>query len=84
MHDKTDIAVLILRFIFGSFLGELLIGTVLMMMIWVVDDPKSVKVALVIGGVITLLVAICSTIWGDKFLVGFLKKFKILARFLGG
>jgi len=80
MHDKMDITVLILRFIFGAILGGLLTGLMVMTVIWL-GDLKLMKVVLMIGGAISFLVAICSTIWGDRFLVGFMKIFKILEHF---
>ena len=80
MHDKTDITVLILRFIFGAILGGLFTGLMVITVIGL-DVPKLIRMVLMIGGAITLFVAICSTIWGDRFLVGFMKIFKIFKHF---
>ena len=80
MDDKKDISVLFLRFIFGAILGGLLTGLMVMTVIWL-GDPTLIKMVLMIGGVITLLMAICSTLWGDRFLIGFMRIFKIFKHF---
>jgi hypothetical protein len=80
MSNKTDITVLTLRFIFGAILGGLLTGLIVMMVIWL-GDPQLINIILMIGGVITLLVAIFATIWGDRFIVGVTKLFRIFKYF---
>jgi hypothetical protein len=80
MYGKMNITVLILRFIFGAILGGLLTGLAVMTVIWL-GDPKLIKMVLMIGGVITLFVAICSTILGDRFLLEVMKIFKIFKYF---
>jgi hypothetical protein len=72
MSNKKDITVLILRFIFGAILGGVLTALTVITVIWL-GDPKVIKVIMMIGGAITLLVAISATIWGDRFLIGFMK-----------
>ena len=81
MNKNTDFTVLILRFIFGAILGALLTFVVMIPLIYfnILIPPKSA--VLCIGGTITLIVAICATIWGDKFLVGFMKVFKFFKYF---
>ena len=81
-HEK-DITVLILRFIFGGILGGLLTLMMVMIGIWILNlkMTNAINVILVIGGSVTLLTAVSATIWGDKFLVGFLKIFKIFKYF---
>ena len=78
MNSTTDVTVLILRFLFGTIFGALLVivvfgGT----LIWL-DISIPIKGVLIVGGLFTLIVAISATIWGDKFLVGFIKVFKFL------
>ena len=75
MSNKTDATVLILRFIFGAFLGALLAFVLMVPLVWfnVLIPPKTVVLS--IGGAITLIAAISATIWGDKFLLGFMKVF---------
>ena len=80
MDDKTEISVLILRFIFGAILGGLLTGLMIITVIWL-GDPKLINLILMIGGAITVIVAIGATIWGDKFLVGFTKIFQVFKHF---
>lgn len=77
---KAAATVLILRFIFGAILGGLLTGLVTVIVIWL-GDPKLIKVVLMTGGAITLVVAICSTIWGDRFLVGIMRIFNLFKYF---
>jgi hypothetical protein len=81
MTNNTDLNVLILRFIFGAILGALLTFVLMIPLIWfnIIIPPKTVVVC--IGGAISLIVAICATIWGDKFLVGFMKVFKFFKYF---
>lgn len=76
MNHKKDITVLILRFIFGAILGSLLTIIMVMIAIWLLD-LKIINSIIVIGGLVTLLTAISATIWGDRFLIGFMKVFKI-------
>ena len=81
MTNKTDVTLLILRFIFGAILGALL-GFVLMIpLVWfnILIPPKTIVLS--IGGMITLITAISATIWGDKFLLFFMKFFKFLKYF---
>ena len=63
---------MLLRFMFGEILGGVLTTLTVIKVIWL-GDPKVVKVIITIGGAITLLVAISATIWGDRFLIGFMK-----------
>jgi uncharacterized membrane protein len=80
MNDKTDITVLVLRFIFGAILGGLLTLVVMILMAWLnIEIPAAINLAT--GGVIILLAAISATIWGDRFLMGFMKIFKIFRYF---
>ena len=81
MDDKTDISALILRFIFGVLLGGLLTALAAITVIWL-GEPKVIKVVLMIGGIITLVVAISAAIWGDRVLSGFMKIFKIFKHLL--
>jgi|GEM_PF-6172955 len=80
MDDKTDATTFILRFIFGTVFGGMLTGAIVLMVLWV-GDQKLIKEILMIGGLITLLIAICATIWGDRFLVAVMKIFKIFKYF---
>lgn len=81
MSNKKDITVLILRFIFGAILGGVLTALTVITVIWL-GDPKLIKVIIImIGGAITLLVAISATIWGDRFLIGFMKILRIFKYF---
>jgi len=80
MDDKTDITTFILRFIFGAILGVLLSLVLMVAMIWAnILIPK--LTLFVVAGLITLAGAICGTIWGDKFLSGFIKIFQIFKFF---
>ena len=80
MSNKKDITVLILRFIFGAILGGVLTALTVITVIWF-GDPKIIKVIIMIGGAITLLVAISATIWGDRFLIGFMRILSIFKYF---
>jgi uncharacterized membrane protein YoaK (UPF0700 family) len=80
MDHKKDIAVLILRFIFGAILGGLLTIMMVMIAIWLLE-LEIINWIIVIGGLVTLLMAISATIWGDRFLIGFMKIFKIFKYF---
>ena len=80
MSNKKDITVLILRFIFGAILGGVLTALTVITVIWL-GDPKVIKVIIMIGGAITLLVAISATIWGDRFLIGFMRMLSIFKYF---
>jgi hypothetical protein len=80
MDDKKDITILILRFIFGAILGALLTVLMVMTVIWL-GDPKLLNSVLMLGAAITIILAICATIWGDKCLVGVMKIFKIFKYF---
>jgi len=81
MNNKTDVTVLILRFVFGAILGALLSLVLMVPLVWfnVLIPPKTI--VLPIGGAITLIAAISATIWGDKFLEGFMKVFRICKYF---
>jgi len=81
MSNKADVTVLILRFIFGAILGALFSFVLTVPLIWfnILIPPKwAVKY---IGGTITLIVAICGIISGDKFLEGFMKVFRFFKYF---
>ncbi len=78
MNKDIDFPVMILRFIIGAILGALL-AFVVMLVINPLIPSKSAT--LYIGGTITLIVAICATIWGDKFLLGIMKVFKFFRYF---
>jgi hypothetical protein len=80
MSNKTDVTVLILRFIFGAILGALLTLLMLMTVIWL-GDPKVTNLVLKLGAAITIILGISATIWGDKCLVGVMKIFKIFKYF---
>jgi hypothetical protein len=80
MSNKTDVTVLILRFIFGAILGALLTLLMLMTDIWL-GDPKVTNLVLILGAAITIILGISATIWGDKCLVGVVKLFKIFKYF---
>ena len=80
MRNKKDITVLIPRFIFGAILGGVLTTLTVITVIWL-GDPKVIKVIIMIGGAITLLVAISATIWGDRLLIGFMKILSIFKYF---
>jgi hypothetical protein len=80
MSNKTDVTVLILRFIFGAILGALLTLLMLMTDIWL-GDPKVTNLVLILGAAITIILGISATIWGDKCLVGVMKLFKIFKYF---
>ena len=73
-----DITVFIFRFIFGTILGGVLTTLpalpVTIAVIWL-GEPKVIKLIIIIWGAITLLVAISATIWGDRFLIGFMRIF---------
>jgi hypothetical protein len=69
-----------LRFFFGAVLGVLLTVLMVMAAIWLVDF-KLLNFVLVLGAAITIILAICATIWGDKCLVGVMKLFKIFKYF---
>jgi hypothetical protein len=72
-----DVTVLVLRFIFGALLGAFVMLAVTIPMIWV-GVPNVMRTMLPIGGAVTLIVALSATIWGDRFLLWFMKIFKIL------
>jgi len=76
MSDKRDITVSILRFIFGAILGGVLTTLTVMTAIWF-GDTKVINAIIMIGGAITFAVAISATIWGDRFLTGFMKMLRI-------
>jgi hypothetical protein len=76
MDDKTYITVFVLMFIVGAILGGLLILVVMILMAW-----YNIEIPTIISGLIILLVAISATIWGDRFLMGFMKIFKIFRYF---
>ena len=75
MRNKTDVTVLILRFIFGAILGALFTVLMLVTVIWP-GDPKVTRFVLILGAAITIILGISATIWGDKCLVGVMKVFK--------
>jgi uncharacterized membrane protein YoaK (UPF0700 family) len=75
MNDKEDIIILIIRFIVGSIIG----GLLSLAIIFIIETP--IWPSLIIGGIITLVAAVSTTIWGDKFLIGFMKIFKIFKYF---
>jgi uncharacterized protein (DUF983 family) len=75
MNDKEDIIILIIRFIVGSIIG----GLLSLAIIFIIETP--IWPSIIIGGMITLIAAISATIWGDKFLIGFMKIFKIFNYF---
>ena len=81
MSNKTDVTVLILRFVFGALLGALLTFVLMVPLVWfnILIPPKTAVLS--IGGAITLIGAISATIWGDKFLVGFMKVFRFFKYF---
>ncbi len=81
MSNKKDITVLILRFIFGAVLGRVLTTLLTVITVIWLGDPKVIKLIIMIGGTITLLVAISATIWGDRFLIGFMKILHIFKYF---
>jgi hypothetical protein len=77
MDNKTDITVLILRFLFGTILGlmsALLLFAPLVYIFYVVIPTK---IILIIGGTITLIVGVSAIQWGDRFLLWFMQIFKI-------
>ena len=80
MSNKTDVTVLILRFIFGAILGALFTVLMLVTVIWL-GEPKLLNFILMLGAAITIILAICATIWGDKCLVGVMKLFKMFKYF---
>ncbi len=81
MSNKTDVTVLILRFIFGALLGALLSLVLIAPLVWfnILIPPRAVVLSL--GGGITLIAAISATIWGDQFLVGLMKVFRVFKYF---
>ena len=76
MEEKRDVTILILRFIFGAILGGLL-SLVLMLSITWISIPTPKVIFWIIGGTVTLFAAISATIWGDSFIMGIMKVFKI-------
>lgn len=80
MNNKTDVTVLILRFVFGAILGALFALLMLMAVLWL-GDPKAINVVLILGAAITIILGISATIWGDKCFVGVVKIFKIFKYF---
>ncbi len=80
MKNKSDVTVLILRFIFGAILGALFTLLILMTVVWL-GDRKVINLVLILGAAITIILGISATIWGDKCLVGVMKIFKIFKYF---
>ena len=60
MSNKTDVTVLILRFIFGAILGALLAFVLMIPLVWFNILIPRKTVVLSIGGVIILIAAILS------------------------
>ena len=81
MSNKTDVTVLILRFTFGAILGALLAFVLMVPFVWLNIPIRPKTVLLPMGGPITLIAAISATIWGDKFLLGFMKALRFLKYF---
>ena len=77
MDNKTDITVLILRFIFGIILGALFSVLLTVPFIYVFDILIPTRLILIIGGIITLISGIFAVRWGDRFIVWFMNIFKM-------
>jgi hypothetical protein len=80
MTEKTDTVTLILRFVVGAFLGALFMIVAKIILIWF-NIFVPARIFLALGVIVTLFSALSTTLWGDKFLMEFMKIFKIFKYF---